>query len=613
MTSFDESPHPSSNIDSSASIIRERNTSPTYSSEYIRPKPQRSTNGRQEALNGNPATSTHHRTDTGGSSSSRGIGDTRPRRTRTYSQPYAYDGSSQGQNGHANGLPTPESSRSTSPQYNQQQLQGRTSDVKPTRIPVVARGRTPSTSSHGTATYNGRTSDASRHGNGNGPYGSPAVGTQPELWSVEESDAPPSNHSQSTVSVPSRQRSGILNEPAPFTPGPSYSGNQHDVHPDQAAFEEEPVLPRASTDSEERPFEHWYRGDIYRNGGVGELRVGAKQEMLDIANYGHQFGGRSKPASSTRAPSTSRGTPVTEDFPSRRKRAESVAGIGGRESFYMDEERAKELANVLNEDPLTDLEGDGDQDTSNSFTEYERRAAVNGFSSSTPPSGMGSSARSSPDDHRSITPTTNMMMIERERNAPQTRIPAPAPRQSSEPPQAQTSTQPHSSNRGGSEPPTTFPASSSSTSAPGGRSPSIPSLTTPPQAQSTKRRGKSPAAPAPKKPKTKMSKSPARSKAEDEKNRRSVAVYPEPTGENMMDAIPSWTQPVPNGGNWDEVVLPVVARKRGLDGHYEQADGSVQHRKPEPERIEPVRNFLSSRVVHILIYYIGIGSGHIWI
>jgi len=36
----------------------------------------------------------------------------------------------------------------------------------------------------------------------------------------------------------------------------------------------------------------------------------------------------------------------------------------------MDEERAKALDNVLHEDPLTDLEGDGDHDMSNGY-EYE--------------------------------------------------------------------------------------------------------------------------------------------------------------------------------------------------------------------------------------------------
>jgi len=47
----------------------------------------------------------------------------------------------------------------------------------------------------------------------------------------------------------------------------------------------------------------------------------------------------------------------------------------------------------------------------------------------------------------------------------------------------------------------------------------------------------------------------------------------------MADAIPSWTQPVHGEGDWDEVILPVVARKKGLDGHYENADGSPQPKK----------------------------------
>lgn len=38
-------------------------------------------------------------------------------------------------------------------------------------------------------------------------------------------------------------------------------------------------------------------------------------------------------------------------------------------------------------------------------------------------------------------------------------------------------------------------------------------------------------------------------------------------------------------------MLPVVARKRGLDGHYEQADGNVPFKKPESEIVEPVWPF----------------------
>jgi hypothetical protein len=40
-------------------------------------------------------------------------------------------------------------------------------------------------------------------------------------------------------------------------------------------------------DSKERPFEHWYRGEVSGNDGIGELRVGRRMEMLEIASYGH--------------------------------------------------------------------------------------------------------------------------------------------------------------------------------------------------------------------------------------------------------------------------------------------------------------------------------------
>lgn len=56
---------------------------------------------------------------------------------------------------------------------------------------------------------------------------------------------------------------------------------------------------------------------------------------------------------------------------------------------------------------------------------------------------------------------------------------------------------------------------------------------------------------------------------------------------SLVDAIPTWTQPKPRG-DWDNVVLPAVARKKGLDGEYETADGKPKPRKIE-EVYEPVR------------------------
>lgn len=520
--SQDESYLYSSNPDGTP---RERNASP---SDYGRLIPRSSNAKSKQSINGN-ATLTHHRTDTAGSTSSPDASRVPQRRQRTYSQPQTYDGPlpnghSAGSNGVMNGLPTPDASRSTSP-LSQQQALGRTSDVKPTRIPVVSRNRAPSDSSYGHSSQHGRSFDVSR----SGPSSLPPVGPQPEPWAVEETGT--SSRSRPTASS---QRPGILKESARSKSGSLKSSVS--IRRERAATKEEETAPRPSTDSEERPFEHWYRGDVHRNGGVGELRVGGKQEMLDIANYGHKYGGKNK---TSMGPTTLRGLPSTDDFPTRRKRAGSFTEGSGRESFYMDEERAKALDNVLHEDPLTDLEGDGDHDMSNSYDD--------GVSPSTLP--MPSPP---PEEPRSITPTNNRS-LERERNAPQTRIPGPTPRQSSEPAQAPQPTQgPH---RGGSEPPTfSAPTSSTSTATPGRTQSNRSQQSAPPSPmEPQKRRAKSPAAPSASKKAKKAAKSPARSKAEDEKNRRSVAVYPQPAGDNVVDAIPSWTQPVPTDGNWDEV------------------------------------------------------------
>ncbi|KZP26335.1 hypothetical protein FIBSPDRAFT_854977 [Athelia psychrophila] len=544
ITSVDEAyPYPDQ-------TFRKRNVSPT---DYGRPF-TRAPNGRSTQPDyGNLAQTPVRPVTTGKTAESRDP----PKRTRTYSQPYPVNlpqqnGHTTGSNGVASGLPTPDSSRSTSPLY----LPGRFTDTRPTRIPVHVRGRTPSMSSNGGAShYNGRTSDV-----GSGQAYIPPLGA--DLWTVQE--AKPTSKSRSSISLPRREPAGILTEPAPFKVGsmkPSASSQY-------VAPRQDP--PRQSTDSEERPFEHWYRGDVHRNGGVGELRVGAKQEMLDIANYGHRFAGKSKP----KTPPAAHRASEEEDHAHRRKRAGSFSERGARESFYMDEERARELANVLHEDPLTDLEGDGDPDASHSFSDHDHPIPP-----VSPPLFFPEEPRS--EEPRSVTSTHPS--IERERSAPHTRIPGPAAsRQSLEPSLQDTPIQPP--DRGGSEPPGV--SSSSSSPTPPGRPQNNRSVSNPMDQQSGQ--GKTPGPPNPspsKKPKPKTSKSPSRLKMADNKNRGSVAVYPEPpTSENVMDAIPSWTQPT--GRDWDEVVLPVVARKKGLDGHYEEGDANPQPKKVDV-RIEP--------------------------
>jgi hypothetical protein len=112
------------------------------------------------------------------------------------------------------------------------------------------------------------------------------------------------------------------------------------------SIDEEVAAGSGSGGEPERPFEHWYRGEAARNGGVGELKIG-KAEMLDIAQFGHtktRIGG-------------------VEDFRmigmsttgALRRRAGSFDGK--RESWIMDE-AAYALGKVIDESPLTDLEGD---------------------------------------------------------------------------------------------------------------------------------------------------------------------------------------------------------------------------------------------------------------
>ncbi|EGN91708.1 hypothetical protein SERLA73DRAFT_80198 [Serpula lacrymans var. lacrymans S7.3] len=541
------------------SSLREHTYSPKHSSDtkkttaIPKPTPQQS----RVTPDGRSETSVNsHRVN--GISSSR---TPSYKRTRTYSQTYSYETSPP--NGHMNGvaLPTPESSRPTSP---------RTSDVKPTRIPVVSRGRTTSTSSHAYSITN-----RSDSRNGYSPYQPPTPETSPDLWAVEEVES--SNISLSATSIPGRQRSGILNEPAPFNPSSLTSSSVS--QPYDTLHEDTTLVARPSTDSEERPFEHWYRGDVHRNGGVGELRVGKRLEMLDIANYGHTLRKASKGhVSRANAPLAEAGT--------RRKRADSISGLGARESFYLDDERAQEAAMVLDESPLTDVEGDEGGDISDSERARDSYSPTlvnsSAFSSSTPMLSNGNGSRSA-------TPTTSRTLTRQD--VTPTRI--PVARQQSEPLRSATPTH---APRMGSEPPSrpSMSASPSRMKMPSRaphQSQAMSQVQTQSQTGNQKRRAKSPATPSPtsasKKSKTKAKppSATARRKAE-ELNRRSVAEYPAPVGEDMEDAIPSWTQPV-KSGNWDEVVLPVVARKKGLDGQYEQADGSPRPKASMTKVFEP--------------------------
>lgn len=456
-------------------------------------------------------------------------------RARTVSQPYLYDSSSQ-LDGYANGhaILSPDPSRPTSP---------RTSDVKPTRIPMAARGRTTSTSSHvqGVATRTESCNDVLSHQ-------TPAPDTSPDLWTVDETDPTLAN---ATIR---HQRSNIMNEPAPF----GASSISSSLLSKQTHYDTALAPPRPSNESEERPFEHWYRGDVHRNGGVGELRVGKRMEMLRIANFGHDM----KSTTHRFAP---RDFSAALEYSRIRKRADSASGLRPKESLYMDEQGAKEADMVLDESPPTDIDGDSDTDQEDNYDAYDGTEDVTihpPFSASTPGLVRFSTENARSEAH----PTINTEI-------PPTRI--PVARTASEPLRANTSIETTRSSE------TLIPSPDSITSS-RPRSFSRSQSQSPDHPPSNKRRTKRPLSPStPKKSKPKAKTPPSTGRRKDD-NRGSIASYPTPEGDGMVDAIPTWTQPIQKSGTWDEVVLPVVARKKGLDGQYEQADGSPRPKPPNP-------------------------------
>ncbi|KAF9221526.1 hypothetical protein BS17DRAFT_710929 [Gyrodon lividus] len=470
------------------------------------------------------------------------------KRARTYSQPYAYDASSPNAYSNGNHLPTPDSSRPTSP---------RMSDVKPTRIPVAARGRTISTSSHA---HSIAPRAESRNGILPQSNQAPTPDASLDLWVVNESDAPQPMTPQ-MVSI-RHQASNIMNEPAPFVTSSIASSTRS--RGQQPAYQDS----RPSNDSEERPFEHWYRGDIHRNGGVGELRVARHMEMLQIANYGHNL---RKPVRTQ-----TRDVSGPMDYSRRRKRADSVGT--GRESLYLDDDHTRDVDMVLDESPLTDIEADPDTDPEVFYDAYAGTDADNTIQSSFNLS-MSGQPLASTANTRSKTPTN----------------PYPAPGNDTTPkhvPVTRAASEPLSSSTP-SGPPRTSAETMMPTPPSSGSRPRSLSRTISPTSQSshqsqTKRRAKSPVASSASTPKKAKTKTPhPASRRED--MRGSVATYPTPEGD-VVDAIPTWTQPVQKSSNWDEasgVVLPVVARKKGLDGQYEQADGSPRSKPPEQTPIKP--------------------------
>lgn len=280
-------------------------------------------------------------------------------RSRTFSQPYATPNINGGiRQPSKTNLDGHDNLRSRSP---------RLVDAKPTRIPKASRG----------------------------PFGSTADASSPEVPFLTDA-SPDVSHpkhsyatdirayhfptSHSVQGIPQHTTARLVNEPAPFNTTSSSSSIYNVIETDELGYNASGPSRNSIDSTEERPFEHWYRGENSRNGGVGELRVGRRQEMLDIANYGHSMHNKDKLLANRQA------ALALEDArrASYRKRAESMAGfkfsrlgLQQRGSLYLEDDTVMDrIERVLDEDPLTDLDGEEGSDIVSYSTkgQHDRRS-----------------------------------------------------------------------------------------------------------------------------------------------------------------------------------------------------------------------------------------------
>ncbi|TFK20409.1 hypothetical protein FA15DRAFT_127814 [Coprinopsis marcescibilis] len=444
-------------------------------------------------------------------------------------------------------------SQPDSPHFSNGHATKRSAEPKPTRIPKPSKAY--GTSSTGNTPTFPQTNGFSTYGQQHQQYYSSEQSHEGKFDSHFTSST-----TRSTLAIPNnRSTSGLLNESAPFPPSSSVSSIGNGYSQNEYPYVEDEEPPRPSMDSEERPFEHWYRGEVSRNGGVGELRVGRRQEMLEIANYGHMIRKRKV------SPGwNGQQQHLTEDL-RHRKRAGSIGGLTDAErirgSVLFDEEGMNAVGRVLDEDPLTDLEKESDMASLSSRYRPE-------------PDFIRSTAQASYE--APITENNSSSQIlssSRNGQYPPTRIPSrPANTRRSSESRAPTPTSGLNGSTSSSKTPSPPPMPITTM-----RSVSGQSMSGTPAVNG--KRVVSPTTPGKRRTPVKSLRGKQAPPSLAKKDPREVSHYSLPAeGEELEHAIPTWTQPIHKSGNWDEVVLPVVARQKGMDDHYQTADGSPQPR-----------------------------------
>jgi hypothetical protein len=372
----------------------------------------------------------------------------------------------------------------------------------------------------------------------------------------------------------------ILNEPPPFSP--SASSMLSDIQYEQSrlvGLYTQEAAPRPSTDSVERPFEHWYRGESTRNGGVGELRVG-RSEMLDIAQFGHRPQPRVNPMSGVVTMSVANAASL---LVSRRAGSLDRSRSGDRESWFIDDKTREVLGlhgKVMDESPLTDLE-DADAITEGPESvhghrgrqRHSRRFSGRQEDNTTQ---VGAAQEQHMTRSASTPPIASMDAILQQQPpmASSTSMGAGAPlvRENSKKSTKSTKSSKSTTLTAGRRTPTstkaisTMPAKGVAAAANG--TPSVARSSTASKLPVTTQKPKAKAAAKPK-PRPAPKSTPAATSEPDH------LAFDSTTDDTLVDAIPVFSTPVPRGGNWDDMILPTVAKKMGIEGYALRTENGV--------------------------------------
>ena len=493
-----------------------------------------------------------------GSSQKGGTGGKVPtvKRTRTQSTPYPYDRDSGG----ATIPPIPDLSNQS---YSVTPSSPRKADDRSSKIPKAAGGlRSESISGSGLFYSHTRINSTQR---------------PDQRMEVDELGEIPGSLSYKN------RNTQILSEPPPFSPSAA-SMLSSDLQYEQSrlvgAYTQE-AAPRPSTDSVERPFEHWYRGESTRNGGVGELRVG-RSEMLDIAQFGHRPQPRVNPVTGTVTMSVANAASLSVS----RRRAGSLdrSRSGDRESWFIDDKTGEAMGfeglhgKVMDESPLTDLEDvDATTEGPESTIGHRGRQRDN-WRSSRPQESNGTQLGEAQEQHSSrssSTPPFARMDAVVQQQPPMASSASIGPavslvRQNSKKSTKSIKSAKSTTLSAGRRTPTSTKAISTTPakvaaahSAPSAaRSPTVGKV----PATTQRAKAKTPAKP---KPPQVPKPTPAATSEPDYLASEST------TDDTLVDAIPVFYTPALKGRNWDDMILPTVAKKMGIEGYGVRTENGV--------------------------------------